>query len=129
MAKKKVKKVSTRKIEIRSFEKSLEELEKVVHELENGQLTLSESLARYEEGIRNLKACHQILESAESRIRLLTGVDAHGNPTTETFDEQATQLQDRSSKRSFSTGKATSASPDQASLKEPDAMDDSDSLF
>src|SRR4029079_9072260 len=70
-----------------SFEESLAELEKIVAELEGGKLGLSDALARYEEGIRHLKGCQQLLESAERKIELLSGVDAEGNPIATPFDE------------------------------------------
>ena len=43
-----------------TFEEALEDLRTIVHELETGQLGLSESLDRYESGIKGLKQCHQI---------------------------------------------------------------------
>ncbi|MFM2095790.1 MAG: Exodeoxyribonuclease 7 small subunit [Planctomycetota bacterium] len=70
------------------FEQLLEQLEQIVHELEDGQLGLGAALARYEEGIRYLKQCHLGLEQAERRIELLTGVDAEGRPTVANFDDQ-----------------------------------------
>ena len=70
-----------------SFEDSLGELEKIVAELESGKLGLSEALARYEEGVKHLKGCQQLLEMAERKIELLSGVDAEGNPITEPFDD------------------------------------------
>lgn len=70
-----------------SFEESLEELEKIVAELESGKLGLSDALARYEEGVKHLKGCQTLLQMAERKIALLSGVDADGNPITEAFDE------------------------------------------
>jgi exodeoxyribonuclease VII small subunit len=70
-----------------SFEQSLEELEKIVAELESGKLGLSDALARYELGVKHLKGCQQLLERAERTIELLSGVDAEGNPITQPFDE------------------------------------------
>lgn len=70
-----------------SFEQSLEELERIVAELEGGKLGLSDALARYEEGVKHLKSCQQLLEMAERKIELLSGVDADGNPITQPFDE------------------------------------------
>jgi exodeoxyribonuclease VII small subunit len=70
-----------------SFEESLEELEKIVAELESGKLGLSEALARYEQGVKHLQGCQQLLERAERKIELLSGVDAEGNPITQPFDE------------------------------------------
>jgi len=72
---------------VASFEESLEELEKIVAELESGKLGLSDALARYEQGVKHLKICQQQLERAERKIELLSGVDADGNPITEPFDE------------------------------------------
>lgn len=70
-----------------SFEQSLGELETIVGELESGKLGLSDALVRYEEGVQHLKSCHQLLQRAERKIELLSGVDADGNPITEPFDE------------------------------------------
>src|SRR5262245_20268542 len=70
-----------------TFEESLAELEKIVAELESGKLGLSDALARYEQGVKHLKGCQQLLESAERRIELLSGVDPEGNPITRPFDE------------------------------------------
>jgi exodeoxyribonuclease VII small subunit len=72
---------------VASFEESLEELEKIVAELESGKLGLSDALARYEQGVKHLKSCQQLLERAERKIELLSGVDADGNPITHPFDE------------------------------------------
>jgi exodeoxyribonuclease VII small subunit len=72
-----------------SFEDALGELEKIVAELESGKLGLSDALGRYEEGVKHLKGCQQLLEMAERKIELLSGVDAEGNPITQPFDEGA----------------------------------------
>src|SRR3989337_2978221 len=72
---------------VASFEESLEELEKIVAELESGKLGLSDALARYEQGVKHLKICQQQLERAERKIELLSGVDADGNPITEPFEQ------------------------------------------
>lgn len=73
---------------VASFEESLGELEKIVAELESGKLELSDALARYEQGVKHLKGCQQLLEMAERKIELLSGVDADGNPITQPFDER-----------------------------------------
>lgn len=57
--------------ESQGFEASLERLEVIVEELEGGQLTLEESLARYEEGVRLSKRLTQTLDQAEQRIERL----------------------------------------------------------
>ena len=70
-----------------SFEDALRQLDEIVGDLEQGRLGLSESLARYEEGVGHLKRCYEMLGAAEKKIELLSGVDADGNPITEPFDE------------------------------------------
>ena len=47
-------------------------LEEIVKELEGPDLSLEESLARYEEGSRLVRDCAQLLERAEQRIKTLT---------------------------------------------------------
>jgi exodeoxyribonuclease VII small subunit len=74
-------------------------LEEIVAQLEEGQLGLSESLARYEEGVQHLKQCHEALQRAERRIQLLTGVDEEGNPVTEPFDDEALTLEEKQQSR------------------------------
>ena len=54
-----------------SFEKSLEALEKLVEELESGNLTLDEALERSERGMAAYKECTGILAAAEKRIEAL----------------------------------------------------------
>jgi exodeoxyribonuclease VII small subunit len=81
------KKSTGREVCTSSFEESLGELERIVAELESGKLGLSDALSRYEEGVRHLKGCQQLLEAAERKIELLSGVDAEGNPITTPFDE------------------------------------------
>lgn len=65
------------------FETAMATVEKIVSELEGGQLDLTEALQRYEQGVRELKACHAILARAEQRVTVLSGFDADGNPVTE----------------------------------------------
>ena len=73
-----------------SFEGALSQLQQIVHDLEEGDLGLEPSLARFEEGIKLLRNCYQILEQAEQKIEILTGQDAAGNPLTAPFDATAT---------------------------------------
>ena len=73
-----------------SFEQALGKLEQIVHALEDGETGLSESLEKYEEGVKLLRHCHDLLQRAERRIELLTGVDPEGNPVTTPFDDTAT---------------------------------------
>jgi exodeoxyribonuclease VII small subunit len=72
--------------EVPSFEAILKRLEEIVRLLEEGDLGLNESLERYEEGVKLLRQSYQMLECAERRIELLSGVDAEGKPITQPFD-------------------------------------------
>ncbi len=54
------------------FEKSLERLEKIVQDLENGDVSLEDALKKYEEGIRLSRACQQQLAEAEKKIEVLS---------------------------------------------------------
>jgi exodeoxyribonuclease VII small subunit len=56
---------------IRDFEAAIAELETVVKKLEEGDLSLEQSLALYERGVTLSKFCHARLEDAERRTELL----------------------------------------------------------
>jgi exodeoxyribonuclease VII small subunit len=74
----------------RPFEESLAELERVVRDLEDGQLGLDDALARYEQGIALIKHCQNQLLQAEQRILVLTGVEADGQPILTPFKHEST---------------------------------------
>jgi exodeoxyribonuclease VII small subunit len=57
------------------FEASLDELEKVVKELEAGDLTLDRSLELFERGVALSETCRKALEEAEARIEVLLKKD------------------------------------------------------
>jgi len=69
------------------FEEGLELLEKIVEELESGNLTLDESLARYEEGVKAFKKCHEILRDAEKRVEALVKA-GDGSLNVEPFESK-----------------------------------------
>lgn len=73
--------------DIPSFEAALASLEAIVHDLEDGELGLAEALSRYEQGIKHLRHCYDLLEQAERKIELLTGIDADGRAETVPFAE------------------------------------------
>ncbi len=58
-------------IKPKDFETSLKKLEEIVKELEEGELTLEQSLERYEKGIGLARFCSTKLEEAEKRIEML----------------------------------------------------------
>jgi exodeoxyribonuclease VII small subunit len=57
------------------FEEQLTALETVVEKLERGELSLDESVALFEEGVRLSSACKKELDAAEGRIQVLTEGD------------------------------------------------------
>ena len=65
------------------FEKSLAELEQLVEEMENGDLTLDQSLSKFEKGVALTKACQQALQEAEQRVNIL--MEKNGEATLEDF--------------------------------------------
>lgn len=54
-----------------SFEQSMQELEKIVQELEKGNLNLEDSIKKFEQGIALSKQCNEFLENAEKKITML----------------------------------------------------------
>lgn len=73
---------STNKLD---FEKSLAELEQLVNDMESGQLSLDESLAKFEKGVALTKACQSALKQAEQRVNVL--LEKHGESQLEPFSD------------------------------------------
>jgi exodeoxyribonuclease VII small subunit len=65
---------------VSSFENSLGELEKIVAELEGGDLPLERSLELFERGITLSESCRKQLEQAETRIEILTRKEGKWQP-------------------------------------------------
>lgn len=53
------------------FEDALKKLERIVEDLEKGELSLDEALKKYQEGIELARVCSQRLESAKKKIDVL----------------------------------------------------------
>jgi exodeoxyribonuclease VII small subunit len=100
-----------------SFEASLAALEAAVHDLEDGQLALSDALARYEASVKHLKNCYQLLEAAEQKIELLAGVTDDGTPQTSAFVAAEQEANGR-------VGRKRRARPKPASAAGEAAVDD-----
>ena len=73
-----------------SFEDSLARVEEIVHDLEAGSLGLQQSLERFESGMKLLRVCYAVLEDAEQKIEMLTGLSEDGHAETVEFDATAT---------------------------------------
>ena len=55
----------------KTFEENLKELEIIVAELEKGELSLEDSISKFEKGIKVSKECNSKLEEAEKKIHIL----------------------------------------------------------
>ena len=62
-----------KKTEKFDFEGSLEELESIVNKIEEGGLSLEESLKFFEKGVGLTKECQKAIKSAEQKVKILTG--------------------------------------------------------
>lgn len=58
-----------------TFEQALNELEKIVSAVEQGEIGLEESIDKYEQGMKLIKHCRAILEQAEKRIETISKAD------------------------------------------------------
>ncbi len=71
----------------KTFETSLEELERIVRELEQGELPLEKSLELFEQGVKLSRDCQERLNQAERRIEILMR-DNQGRPTVKPFEAE-----------------------------------------
>ncbi len=60
-----------------SIEQAMERLDKLVEEMESGELPLEKLITRYEEGVKLVRLCQEKLDAAEQRIKIITR-DASG---------------------------------------------------
>lgn len=67
-----------------NFEKALGELEKLVEEMEQGNLSLEDSLKRFEKGIALSSECQQALQNAELKVKKL--MEDNGKLVEQTMD-------------------------------------------
>lgn len=77
----------------RTFEASLEALEQIVRELEQGDLALEKSLELFEQGIRLSRECQERLSQAERRIEILLS-DNQGRTVVAPFEESNARPQE-----------------------------------
>jgi exodeoxyribonuclease VII small subunit len=71
--------------EQQSFETMMDRLQALVDRLEEGNLTLEESIRSFEEGMELVGKCTAVLSHAEQRIQKLTR-DAAGKPVAQPLD-------------------------------------------
>ena len=82
------KKTATADATTMNFEESMKRLETIVEELEGGELSLEDSIARYEEGVKLSRRLTQTLDEAEKRIERLVERDG-GEIGTEPMELEA----------------------------------------
>lgn len=71
----------------KNFEASLNELEKIVRKLEDGELSLEESLKLFEDGVKLSRECRERLSQAERRIEVLLK-DSNGEAVLQNLDAE-----------------------------------------
>ncbi|OFE12671.1 exodeoxyribonuclease VII small subunit [Pseudohongiella acticola] len=69
------------------FEESLAQLETLVSDMEDGNLSLEEALSAFETGIKLTRQCQQALQAAELKVQMLSNPD--GEPSAMALDEAA----------------------------------------
>ena len=74
----------------KSFEESMEKLEKIVEELEAGNLPLDKALKKFEEGVALSRSCFEKLDETEKKITALMQQD-DGSVKETSFDENNQQ--------------------------------------
>ena len=97
---KKSKKATAAEKQSPDFEASIDRLRDIVTSMEHGNLTLSGSLEKYEEGVKCLKDCYRALDEAKQRIELLIDLDDDGRLVTTPFDSSATGFRQASEQNS-----------------------------
>lgn len=110
-----------------AFEESFNELQEIVGQLEDGQLTLGQSLAQYEKGIARLRECYQALDQAEQKIKMLVNLDEDGNLITTDFKSDTTSAAKR--KESSARKKKSAANSDDDADSDSDSIDADKGLF
>ena len=70
----------------KDFESALERLEEITGQLESGEASLEQSIELYTEGLQLAKDCHQKLEAAEKKIKVIT--EKNNIPVEADFDSE-----------------------------------------
>ena len=79
--------MAKKKIENLSFEESLSELETIVQNLEQGELSLEDSMTLFERGLNLSQVSQEKLKNAEQKIQIL--LTKNGNTQLEAFENEA----------------------------------------
>ena len=68
------------------FEESLAELEQLVNQLEQGDISLEDSLKSFERGVTLTRTCQKALQEAEQKVQIL--IEKNGTQTLEPFTDE-----------------------------------------
>src|SRR3954468_8399583 len=68
-----------------NFESAMDQLEKIVEQMESGKLPLEDLIVRYEEGMKLVKTCQERLAKAEQKIEIITR-NHSGKPVVQNFE-------------------------------------------
>jgi len=68
-----------------NFESAISELELLVTEMEQGEISLEDSLKKFERGIELTRTCQKALEEAEQKVQML--LEVNGKDNIEDFDQ------------------------------------------
>lgn len=69
-----------------NFEAALAELSQIVEQMEQGDLSLEDSLKKFERGVTLARACQTLLKAAEQKVQIL--VEQNGQSTLTTFTDE-----------------------------------------
>jgi exodeoxyribonuclease VII small subunit len=78
----------------KSFEQAMQQLEKIVQEMESGDLPLEKAVTKFEEGIELTRHCSRILDETEQKINLLMQ-DRAGNVVRKPFSSEESETDRR----------------------------------
>ena len=88
----------------KTFEQNMTELDKIVQQLESGDVALDDSLKLYEKGVALIHACHQQLNGALRKLEILSGLDENGNPITQPMEDEVLDNEQKVKARSARRG-------------------------
>src|SRR5580704_15441268 len=81
-----------------NFETAMDRLEKIVEQMESGQLPLEDLIVRYEEGMNLVKVCQDRLASAEQKIEIIARNSA-GKKVVKDFEPTAESANDEKAEK------------------------------
>jgi exodeoxyribonuclease VII small subunit len=76
----------TKKKSLTLFEDTLAEIEQLLSQLEQGELSLEESLKSFERGVTLTRVCQKALQEAEQKVQIL--IETNGSQALESFADE-----------------------------------------